>query len=519
VAVGADPRTKRSSSASPKWPEWPEGDWVRGTRDFPRAIAHLREAIDRQRIVWLEDVVELDSAERRLPPGVSLAGRSKMAGGAAPAPVPPPAADSRTVYSVAFDPRDPETVYAGTAQGLVRSSDEGKTWTRSETASPGAVFAVAFSGKEKPTLFAGTGSGLVTAGSDAPRSAPIELPAVMAIAVDPTSPSVLYAGGQGRIFKTEDAGGHWSEVSSEITSFTLDLAVDPKDTATVYAGTAGSGVFKSRNRGKTWAATGPELQNTAVRCLALDPNRPGTIYAGTDGGVFVSANSGGSWKLAGAGLPRAVTYALGVHARTNRIFAGTAAGLFVSDTGAKSWKRFPGIHGQVTSLAFDHDGKRIAAGTLGTGVAVLRVPDVEEQAARGPSGTLAQLPGTPEGILPATAAGPELPLEVELAGVRRAGATVIARLEATIHMDAIRGAIVENGGARLRLFALADSPTTPRTDAAGVEQTVPYEAGVDQWTLAVPARWPAGASRLIVAVVEEQTGAHAVVTLEAPKPE
>src|SRR5512143_2252386 len=50
VAVTADPGPRGASNASPKWPEWPEGDWVRGTRDFPRAIAHLRELIDRQRI-------------------------------------------------------------------------------------------------------------------------------------------------------------------------------------------------------------------------------------------------------------------------------------------------------------------------------------------------------------------------------------------------------------------------------------------------------------------------------------
>ena len=518
VAVSGEPKGKRTNAA-PKWPEWPEGDWVRGTRDFPRAIAHLREVLDRQRIVWIEDAVELDTAERSLPHGIALAGRPKTDGAAAPPPSVSPVADSRTVYSVAFDPRDPGTVYAGTARGLVHSSDGGKTWTRPEAASPGPVFAVAFSGEEKPALFAGTGSGLVTAGSAAARPAAIELPAVMALAAVPTNASILYAGGQGRIFKTEDAGEHWSEVSAEISSFTLDLAVDPRDASTVYAGTAGSGVFKSRNRGKSWSPAGAELQNTAVRCVALDSNSPGALYAGTDGGVFVSANAGGSWKLAGAGLPRAVTYALAVHARTHRIFAGTAAGLFVSDTGAKSWKRFPGLQGQVTSLAFDREGESVAAGTLGQGVTVLRVPDVESQLAKAPSGVLPAMPGTPEGLLPATATGPVLPLDVEIAGVRRAGASVTARLEATVHLDPIREAIAEKGGARLRLTVLAESPAMPRADAAGVEQTVPYDPGVDQWTLAVPARWPAEASRLVVALVEEQTGAHAVVTLDAPKPE
>jgi photosystem II stability/assembly factor-like uncharacterized protein len=517
--VAMNPKKSRSN-AGEKWPEWPEGDWVRGTRDFPRAIAHLREVMDRQRITWIEDAVELDALESRLPPGIALAGRVKPAAG--PQPAPPLASsppDSRTVYSVAFDPRQPESVYAGTAEGLLHSSDRGRTWGRVETGAPGGIFTLAFIGEGQARLFAGAGAGLVTGAAGVPRWSTLDLPAVTALAEDPSNPSVLYAGGQGRILRSVDSGARWSEVSGEIASFALDLAVDPNDPSTVYAGTAGSGVFKSRNQGKTWSPAGPELQNTAVRCLALDPRRPGTLYAGTDGGVFRSANAGGNWKLVGAGLPRAVTYALAADGSKDRIYAGTAAGLFVSETGGRSWKRFAALKAIVSSLALDPGGDTIAAGTLGEGVAVLRVADVEAQIAKVRAGWLQALPGSPESLLPPTADGPEVPLDVEVTGARRAKDGVTARLDATVHLDAVREAIAEKGSVRVRLIVAADAPAMSRVDAGGVEQTLPFDGSVTTWKLGVPVRWPVRATRLIVAVIEEQTGAHAIVTLDAPKPQ
>jgi hypothetical protein len=341
----------------------------------------------------------------------------------------------------------------------------------------------------------------------------------MGLATDPANPAVLYAGGRGRIFRTTDSGGDWSEVSGDITSFVHDLAVDPKDPGTVYAGTAGSGVFKTRNQGKSWSPAGAELQNTAVRCLALDPNRPATLYAGTDGGVFASTNGAASWKLAGAGLPRAVAYALVMDPKKDRIFAGTASGLFVSETAGKSWKRFTNVQAPITSLAIDRDGEKLAAGTLGEGVLVFRIADLEAQMEKIRAGWLQALPGTPEAILPANADGPEIPLEAEVKGARRAKDTIAARLDAAVELDLIRDAIAEKGHARLRLLVAADSPTMSRVDAGGLEQTIPFDGTVTRLTLGIPIRWPERATRLIVAVVEEETGAHAVVTLDLPKPE
>ena len=65
------------------------------------------------------------------------------------------------------------------------------------------------------------------------------------------------------------------------------LAIDPATPTTLYAGTYRGGVFKSTNGGGNWSAVNTGLTNTDVYTLAIDPITPTTLYAGTwGGGVF-----------------------------------------------------------------------------------------------------------------------------------------------------------------------------------------------------------------------------------------
>ena len=51
---------------------------------------------------------------------------------------------------------------------------------------------------------------------------------------------------------------------------------------TLYAGTAGGGVFKSTNGGGNWSAVNTGLTcYSSVYALAIDPATPTTLYAGT----------------------------------------------------------------------------------------------------------------------------------------------------------------------------------------------------------------------------------------------
>ena len=500
--------------------DWPEGEWIHSSHDFPRVISRLREVIDRQRLVWLEEDADTAALDASLPAGFA------MAGGATetvpelrdPGPPPPP---RRTVYAVAPDPNEPGAIYAATAGGLLQTCDSGETWARVETGNPGGVFSLAFAGADKTRLLGGGSGALFRSATNTVGWSGLSLPTVFSLGIDPGNPSVIYAGTRGRIFKSEDAGLNWAEVSGGVSSFALALAVQPGDSAVVYAGTAGGGVFKSTDGGKSWEEAGKELQTTAVRSLAIDPANSKTLYAGTDGGIFVSINAGKSWTSAGPGFPRAITYALAVDPRRpKRLIAGTSAGLFVSENRAGSWRRAPGPAVPVTSLAFEPQG-RLIAGTLGEGVIVLPAEEleagkepavVERQESELPDGSQQ----IPPGILPSSAKGPRLPLGVDLSNVERRGFHRSAKLTMTLRIKPIFEAMTKKAPARLSVKVVAESPAA-RTTVRESGGTVDFDETVETWTLEVPVEWSVNTTRLIVTVVERVTGAHGVATIEPPE--
>src|ERR1019366_3282259 len=56
------------------------------------------------------------------------------------------------------------------------------------------------------------------------------------------------------------------------------LAIDPFTPSTLYAGTYG-GVLKSTNGGASWTAVNSGLTTTTVNARAIDPSTPAALYA------------------------------------------------------------------------------------------------------------------------------------------------------------------------------------------------------------------------------------------------
>jgi hypothetical protein len=116
---------------------------------------------------------------------------------------------------------------------------------------------------------------------------------VTALAINPVTPSTLYAGTDGGVFKSTDGGASWTAVNTN--SYVQALAINPKIPSTLYAGT-GDGAFESTDSGASWIAinTGltkfDNMPNFDVRALAIDPMTPSTLYAGTFGGGGVFAH-------------------------------------------------------------------------------------------------------------------------------------------------------------------------------------------------------------------------------------
>ena len=132
---------------------------------------------------------------------------------------------------------------------------------------------------------------------------------MLSIVVDPNNENIAYAGSaSGGIWKTSNMGGNWSSVTTRLNSMHIGaLAFDPKNSATIYAGTgetympgddfAYMGVYVSRDSGSTWTL----LENTAklplsaVSSIAIDPTNTSRIYISGNTGVL-SIDAGSTWN-------------------------------------------------------------------------------------------------------------------------------------------------------------------------------------------------------------------------------
>src|SRR5215472_4523353 len=80
------------------------------------------------------------------------------------------------------------------------------------------------------------------------------------------------------------------------------LAINPATPTTLYAGTGSGGVFKSANGGAQWSAMNTGLSSPIVTAIVINPGTPATLYAGTSGGVFRSTDGGAHWSAVNTGL-------------------------------------------------------------------------------------------------------------------------------------------------------------------------------------------------------------------------
>jgi photosystem II stability/assembly factor-like uncharacterized protein len=121
---------------------------------------------------------------------------------------------------------------------------------------------------------------------------------VNAIAVDPSTPTTVYAATDGGgFFKSLDSGTTWTPISAgvdELASPTMTgIAVDPATPARVYATASlglDGGVFRSTDAGASWSFTSLRF----LDALAIDPATPSTLYAVGDG-VLKSSDAGANW--------------------------------------------------------------------------------------------------------------------------------------------------------------------------------------------------------------------------------
>jgi photosystem II stability/assembly factor-like uncharacterized protein len=80
---------------------------------------------------------------------------------------------------------------------------------------------------------------------------------------------------------------------SNIGGRTRSLIIDPSDATRMWAGSVSGGIWESTDSGQTWTQRGGDLPNLAICCLAMDPSNNDVMYAGTGEGFFNGDAIGG----------------------------------------------------------------------------------------------------------------------------------------------------------------------------------------------------------------------------------
>ncbi|MFH1430085.1 MAG: hypothetical protein ABIG71_01005 [Candidatus Uhrbacteria bacterium] len=275
------------------------------------------------------------------------------------------------IRSIVQDPADPLAFYLGTdADGAFYSWDGGGTWQ-----SLGAPFArarveaVALHPTQRCSFLVAAGQ-KVFRSDDCGRnwsSSDFEV-AVTALAIDPSSPGVLYAGNaRGDLLKSTNGGGSWLATQRLNNRVMRILAQRVGTTTVLFAATQNQGIFRSTDSGNSWQSLREALQSYAAafeyRELILAPKNPGVLFYASKYGVLRSNDSGGSWSpvplLTAPGTVDISSIAVNPN-NTNDINYATTSTFYRTADGGQTWesKKLPTSR-QVSALAIDSRGESV----------------------------------------------------------------------------------------------------------------------------------------------------------------
>jgi len=286
--------------------------------------------------------------------------------------------EAPAIRALATHPENPEIVYVGTQDGPYRSTDHGQHWEKLDVPDHGLpVWSLAFDPRDAQIVYAGYENCEIYRSDDggerwrqlpvtvrfpevtvAPGSNPAKR--VLKLAANPANPDEIYGAVEvGGVIRSLDGGEHWENMShgQYVNDDTVDMhgvLVGRWRPGQVFA-IGRAGLFSSADRGEHWASARLEPLNpngqTYCRDIRETPGDSKTIWVAAGatfqsevGVLFRSKDGGASWARVDMGVkPRTTMFALAFDGRQpGRMYCATSGGeVFGSDNGGQSWTARP----------------------------------------------------------------------------------------------------------------------------------------------------------------------------------
>ena len=241
----------------------------------------------------------------------------------------------RPIWSLAFDPHDPQRVYAGTRPGLFASDDGGKSFVELDT-----------------TI------------SD---TCPIGVPRTTNVVVDPNDPATIYASVEvDGLHRSRDRGATWESLGalgpSEFYNDVHGFAVRQNGDHTELLITSPYGLGRSNDEGDNWdwhefqPFEGSKFEFAYSRCIRT-PWQDDTVIVcvgdyipGQTGAIEVSKDGGKSFQRAQLpDTPKATMYWLATHEELPGVIAATSVygQIYVSGDYCETWDKLDRELGEI----------------------------------------------------------------------------------------------------------------------------------------------------------------------------
>ncbi len=206
------------------------------------------------------------------------------------------------VRPILTDPTNGNMVYAGTNNGMYKTTNAGVSWFAINNGIPAGV-------------------------------------SVRALDMVQSAPSIILAGTDSNyLYRTTDAGSSWTNITSAAGFLPQDIhirsiTIDQLTPSVVYAGADSGRMYNSSDGGLHWALLYAIPSGNSVRAIRIHPSNRAVLFAATFGqGVFVSVDTGHHWTLYDNGLSDSTEYSLIIdNANPVGLYLGShAAGVFLN---------------------------------------------------------------------------------------------------------------------------------------------------------------------------------------------
>jgi photosystem II stability/assembly factor-like uncharacterized protein len=243
---------------------------------------------------------------------------------------------SRSISSLSFDTDSPSTLYAGTSNGIYRTTDGGRLWE--------------------------------------PFGKTMLFNQIQFFETHPSIRTRMYVSMERGLEVSTDKGSTWTGAKPYGASYQLrSFTFSPVDAGRVYGATKNKGVVTSEDGGITWKEIGYWPNDQGISAVTIDPQDQKILYVWTmKGDGFRSTDNGTLWHPYVPPWKPGDTVCISPdrYAPSSAVALVNGHQLFFTQGGGATWLEIPitPLPDEMCSLCWNRTTSMLYAGTGGSGV-------------------------------------------------------------------------------------------------------------------------------------------------------